>query len=267
MNLTARLYRQFDADPGMDVPAEGYGGWTEVPVTLAPAHTALVVMHAWDGRRPGEFPGWERAVEYLPRSREILDTVFPRLLAAVRGSPLPVIHVAGGSTYYRQHPGFLRARALAGESPTEGRVAQPDEAWRAQQALRAAEGFPGAHNQPDIDAAFALLDFAPQARPLADEAVVEDAHQLASVCRELGVNHLVYAGFALNWCLLMAPGGMVEMARRGAICSTIAEAVTAVENRETARAQLEKQQALWRVSVEFGFVFGLEEFLSALPAP
>ena len=112
-----------------------------------------------------------------------------------------------------------------------------------------------------------MLDFAPQARPLADEAVVEDAHQLASVCRELGVNHLVYAGFALNWCLLMAPGGMVDMARRGTICSTIAEAVTAVENRETARAQLEKQQALWRVSVEFGFVFGLEEFLSALRAP
>jgi nicotinamidase-related amidase len=265
MKATARIYRQFDADLGREVPGEGYGGWHRVSVPLAPEHTALVVMHAWDSGRPGEFPGWDRAVEYLPRCRRILDTVFPRLLATVRESPLPVIHVAGGGTYHRGHAGFQRARALAGESTVEGRVAPPDEVWQAQRALREAAGFPGPHNRPDIDAAFARLDFAPQARPLADEAVVEDAHQLAAVCRELGVNHLVYVGFALNWCLLMSPGGMVDMARRGAICSTIAEAVTAVENRETARDERELEQALWRVSVEFGFVFELDAFLSALP--
>jgi hypothetical protein len=62
----------------------------------------------------------------------------------------------------------------------------------------------------------------------------------------------------------MSPGGMVDMARHGCLCSTIREATTAVENRETAREQLEKQQALWRVAVEFGFVFALEDFLSAL---
>ena len=71
-------------------------------------------------------------------------------------------------------------------------------------------------------------------------------------------------GFALNWCLLMSPGGMVDMARHGCLCSTIREATTAVENRETARQELEKQQALWRVALEFGFVFGLEDFLAAL---
>jgi hypothetical protein len=62
----------------------------------------------------------------------------------------------------------------------------------------------------------------------------------------------------------MSPGGMVDMRRHGCLCSTIREATTAVENRETAREQLEKQQALWRVAVEFGFVFALEDFLSAL---
>ena len=62
----------------------------------------------------------------------------------------------------------------------------------------------------------------------------------------------------------MSPGGMVDMARHGCLCSTIAEATTAVENRETAREEREKAQALWRVAVEFGFVFRLADFLQAL---
>ena len=33
---------------------------------------------------------------------------------------------------------------------------------------------------------------------------------------------------------------------------------------ETAREEREKQQALWRVALEFGLVFALEDFLSAL---
>ena len=82
------------------------------------------------------------------------------------------------------------------------------------------------------------------------------------------MNHLVYIGFAINWCLLMSPGGMVDMGRYGVMCSTIAEAVTAVENGETARLELEKRQALWRVAINSGFVFRLQDFtkmVNALP--
>ena len=106
MKLRARLYRQFDADYARPVPGEGYGGWHTVDAELAPAHTALVVMHAWDCGEPSEFPGWRRAVEYTPRARQILTGVFPPLLAAVRASPLPVFHVVGGRDYYSHLPGF-----------------------------------------------------------------------------------------------------------------------------------------------------------------
>jgi len=64
--------------------------------------------------------------------------------------------------------------------------------------------------------------------------------------------------------LLMSPGGMVDMSRYGIMCSTIREAVTAVENAETAREEKEKLQALWRVSLQFGFVFGLDDFTKAM---
>jgi nicotinamidase-related amidase len=264
VKLPARTYQQFDADPARAVPAEGYGGWRNLDVELNPARTALVVMHAWDANAAGDYPGWDRAVEYRTRARTILTDVFPPLLHAVRASPLPVFHVVGGGDYYRTLPGYRRAVALAGPTPASPAV-PADPTWRGLQALRRAHSFPGAHNAADITAGFAKLDFAPTARPVGDEGVAENAAQLTALCRAHGVNHLLYVGFALNWCLLMSPGGMVDMARAGCLCSTIAEAVTAVENRETAAGESEKQQALWRVALEFGFVFSLPDFLAALP--
>lgn len=264
VHLPAQLYRQFDADPALAVPGEGYGGWHTVEAELSPRHTALVVMHAWDCGRPQEFPGWRRAVEYTPRAERILAEVFPPLLAAVRRSPLPVFHVVGGDKDYWSHlPGYRQAALLAHDAPATPRVPR-DPVFERMQHLRHAQGSPGAHNSPDVLAGFARLDFAPAARPVGGEAVAKDGAQLAALCRAHGINHLVYAGFALNWCLLMSPGGMVDMARHGCLCSTIREATTAVENRETAREEREKQQALWRVALEFGFVFALDDFVRAL---
>ena len=57
---------------------------------------------------------------------------------------------------------------------------------------------------------------APQARPRGGEAVCEDSRQLFAVCKHFGVNHLIYAGFAIYWRLLMSPGGMLgNVAARG----------------------------------------------------
>jgi hypothetical protein len=229
MRVRAQLYQQFDADPARAVPAESYGGWIEREVEVAPRHTALVVMHAWDCGQPHEHPGWRRAVEYMPRAENILRDVFPELLRVVRASPLRVFHVVGGS-----------------------------------RELRAQNVMPGAHNAADVTAGFAGIDFAPTARPVGTEGIARNGVQLGALCRAHGINHLIYVGFAINWCLLMSPGGMVDMARQGCLCSTIAEATTAVENRETAREEREKTQALWRVAIEFGFVFRLEHFLTAL---
>ena len=264
VHLPAQLYRQFDADPSREVPGESYGGWHTVEAELAPKHTALVVMHAWDCGQPHEFPGWRRAVEYTPRAERIMAEVFPPLLAAVRQSPLPVFHVVGGEKDYWSHlPGYQQTAMLVRDAAAAPRVPRDPVLERMQQ-LRSAQGSPGAHNSPDVAAGFTRIDFAPTARPVGEEGIAKDGVQLAALCRAHGINHLVYVGFALNWCLLMSPGGMVDMVRHGCLCSTIRDATTAVENAQTARGELEKQQALWRVAVEFGFVFGLKDFLSAL---
>jgi nicotinamidase-related amidase len=263
----ASLYQQFDADVTRDVPGEAYGGWRDVELDLATVHTAVVVMHAWYCGEPGQYPGWERAVEYHGRARRITREIMPGLLQAVRSSPLPLFHVVGGGVDYYSHlPGHQRACALAGP---EARATPPqievDPVGAALRARRRAEGFPGAHNLPDIQQGFPRLDFSPEVRPRDDEGIAENGAQLLALCRHHGINHLIYTGFALNWCLLMSPGGMVDMERHGLLCSTVAEAVTCVENATTAREEREKAQALWRVSVGFGYVFHLDPLLAALP--
>ena len=263
VKLPASYYQQFDADYTRDVPGEGYAGWKKADIELSPDHTAVVVMHAWECGTIDQWPGWRRSVEYHPRALKILAEVFPPLLTAVRASPLKLFHVVGGRDYYSHLPGYQNTVKLAGPSPVHQRVAK-DAAFAAQEQFRADNVFVGKRNRPDVDAGWKFLDFAPEARPVSDEPIAEDGHQLAALCHAHGVNHLVYMGFAINWCLLMSPGGMVDMGRYGVMCSTIPEAVTAVENAETARTEREKAQALWRVALNFGFVFGLEDFTKAV---
>jgi len=110
----------------------------------------------------------------------------------------------------------------------------------------------------------AKINFTPQAKPVGDEGIAEDGHQLFALCKHHGINHLIYAGFAINWCLLVSPGGMLDMSLRGLMCSAFRQAVTAVENKETARRELCKEIGLWRVALAFGLVFDVDDFRTAI---
>jgi hypothetical protein len=264
IRLPAGYYQQFDADPSLDVPGEGYGGWKRAEIEISTEHTAVVVMHAWDCGTRQDFPGWYRAVEYIPRSQEICRTVFPGLLSAVRASPLPLFHVVGGGKYYKELPGHKKAVELAGPEPAPLPGVESDPVLSELRKFREDHVFVGPQNREDVRRGFEKVDFPPEARPVGDERIAENAHQLFALCRESEVNHLVYAGFAINWCLLLSPGGMADMQKRGVMCSALRQAVTAVENKETARKQLCKEIALWRVALAFGFVFDVEDFVKAL---
>lgn len=262
--MRAHYYQQFDADYARDIPSEGYGGWQTGEIEVEPEHTALVVMHAWDTGTYDQYPGWHRAVEYIPRAAAISQIVFPPLLAAVRRSRMPLFHVVGGGDYYRHLPGYQRAMNLAGPAPASPESVQTSPGLDRLRRFRSKNVFVGPHNEADVARGFAALDFTPEARPLDSEGIAENGHQLFALCREADVNHLVYVGFAINWCLLLSSGGMAEMSKHGLLCSTIRQATTAVENRETAREERCKELALWRVALAFGFVFDLDDFLEGL---
>ena len=264
--VAANYYQQFDADYSRDVPGEAFGGWRKVEIGLSASHTAVVVMHAWNCGSLEQLPGVWRSCEYIPRSVEVSRTVFPTVLAAVRNSPLRLLHVVGGGDYYRESPGYKRAVALAGDPLAAPQQVGSDPILEELRQFRSDRVWRGAHNNADGAKLSEALDFLPEALPLGDEGVAENTLQLLALCRDAGINHLIYAGFAIDACLLMSPGGMIDMSRHGVMCSAIRQAVTAVENKETARTEAAKELALWRVAVMFGFVFDADDLISALSA-
>lgn len=262
LSIQANYYQQFDADFSREIPGEGYGGWQKESIEIGAEKTGFVVMHAWDTGPREDFPGWHRAVEYIPRADAICREVFPSLLEAIRASRFPLFHVVGSGDYYQNLPGYRRAMALSGPAPPTPERVPSDSSLDRLRQFRSERVFVGLHNADDVRRGFARLDFAPQARPVGYEGIAENGHQLFALCKEAGINHLIYMGFAINWCLLLSPGGMAEMSGRGVLCSAIREAVTAVENRDTARDETAKELGLWRVALAFGFVFDLDDILT-----
>ena len=264
LSLPASYYQQFNADYQLSVPGEGYGGWKTAALDLAWDQTAVVCMHAWNIVPYDQDPTGYHECEYLPRADAISKNILPGLLSTVRQSGFKLLHVVGRSGYYEELPGYQRAVALAGpDHATLLRVEAAPELQKLQR-FRYENVWPGQPNIARYEAGFGKTDFHPTARPIGDEGVAANGHQLAALCREAGVNHLIYTGFAIGACLLSSPGGMLDMQRRGALCSVLREATTAVENKETARQELVKQMELWRVALNFGFVFSLNDFTTAL---
>ena len=269
--LPAHYYKQYDADLTADIPGRGYDGWTTRMLDVPLERTALVSMHAWNPGLVDEIPagpdspyaGWFRFVEYLSRAVPITQNVIPPVLKAARDANMTVIHVGSTEAYTGKYEGYQTAKALTGEPLGEPAGAVDDplrQQWQKERGVQ----MQGGKNGEEIRAGQRFLDFPPQAMPEAGEPVVINSHQLNAVCREKGIWHLIYIGFAINWCLLASPGGMIDMRRMGYVCSTIRQATTAVENKETCSEEWAKKVALWRVALMFGYVFDADPFVTAL---
>jgi len=216
LRIRTNYYQHFDADYQLDVPEEGFGGWKTADLEFSREHTAVVVMHAWAaGQKYEDFPGWWRCVPYIPRSNAILREVFPDLLAKVRGSGLTLFHVVGGGDYYKKLPGYQHAAQLGGGPLPKPEQVAMDPVREALDAFKAERSFVGAQNKADVDRGFKQVDFPEIARPKEGEGIAENGKQLFALCKERGINHLVYCGFAINWCLLLSAGGMADMQEYG----------------------------------------------------
>lgn len=262
-------YQQFDADYSVDVPAEGYGGWKKQALPINPEKTAIVIMHAWDCGTFEQYPGWYRAVEYIPRANDIALRIFPELLNAARHRGMKLFHVADDSGYADDFEGYGITRQIQekhfGKRSTQKTPDTPyDSVFHELIKFKIQNSMGGLHNTEDIEKGRLNKSFMLQAKPLASEPIAINSEQLHALCLEYGINHLVYIGFAINWCLQYSPGNMNDLADKGIICSTIREAVTAVENKESARNEAHKEYGLWVTALKNGFVYDLNDFMNFL---
>lgn len=264
IKVPTNYYEQFDADYNLEIPGEGYGGWKKCSLEIDTERTAVVVMHAWDWGTKEEYPGWHRAVELIPRSKDICDNIMPGFLKTVRASRLKLFHVVGNGDYYVDLPGYKKTLEIAGQGPRPLETVTHDPVLSNLYKFKREFSVHGTHNAEDIARGFKNMNFYKTTMPRDDEYICKNAHELFNVCKKEGINHLIYTGFAINACLTFSPGGMFDMMKRGVMCSAIRQAVTAVENKESAREQWGKEMALWWVSLLFGFVYDLDDFTDAI---
>ena len=262
-NINAWLYRQHDADLSLEYPGEGYTGWIRERIPLDWTHTAVVVMHAWDVGTPEQVPAQYRVCEYIPRSTRIIQEDFPEFLETVRKSGVKLIHVGSQTeTSLETLPGYIRTKEKWGVDPVSRPRVDTDPVWTELQRIRVESGLYGKHNQPGVAQSARLRDFA--IMPRDEEDVVATTHQLFQLCREQGINHLIYTGFCVNACLTLSPCGMFDMSRHGVICSIVRDLTTAVENKESCREERHKEYGLWAFSIWGGFVFDKQDLLEAM---
>lgn len=261
--INAWLYRQHDADLALEYPGEGYTGWIREEIPLDWTRTAVVVMHAWDVGTPEQVPAQYRVCEYVPRSTRIIREDFPEFLEAVRKSGVKLIHVGSQTERSLEKlPGYIRTKEKWGVDPISRQRVDTDPVWTELQRIRVESGLYGKHNQPGVAQSARLRDFA--IMPRDEEDVVATTHQLFQLCKEQGINHLIYTGFCVNACLTLSPCGMFDMSRHGVICSIVRDLTTAVENKESCREERHKEYGLWAFSLWGGFVFDRQDLLDAM---
>jgi len=275
LSLKGDYYRHYPVDFSKGTSgATGFHGWGQSIELKAPmAETALIPMHIWNiGFHPelrfspaGKAGPVMAMLEWASRSVPIIQQEIPPILKAAREAQLTVIHVASDEPYAKKYPGYHRTLEIAGDEPpglpTAPAASDGTSRDEGKANLLFGSQFTNAlaHYSPHID-------FPDLARPLADEFVVFTTHQLNEVLRSKGIWNLIYIGFALNWCLWFSPCGMVDMSRLGYRCSCIKEAVTAVENKESVVGEMNKQEALWRTSLMFGYIHSAPDFIRACMA-
>src|SRR5699024_10252329 len=118
--------------------------------------------------------------------------------------------------FYKHYPGYRAPNKQDQKIDAVDGVVH-DDVIRFLKDFKQKEGYPGERNVEDIQKGYKKMDFLNHSRPLCDEVIVETSDQLFERCKEDGINHLIYMGFAINWCILMSPGGMADMSKRGIV--------------------------------------------------
>lgn len=261
------IYRHYPADfTAGPAAARGFIGWDTEVRPLIPEHTALVLMHLPDAgltpdtqfRPDAQRPDLLGTVEWVPRTVAMITGPLPDLVQAARAAGLQVVHVPGHPAL-KSGPCWERSLAEAGAPPPEDPEKLEDS------------GLLSAH-QRDVFQLASRPEGSPEhvwglpavLMPQGDDLVADETWMLHRLMARRGINHLIYCGWAINWCLWFSPGGMGDMRRKGYLCSAVRGGCVAIENRESAATEGNLEYALWKTAVMFGYVFEIRELTQAL---
>ncbi len=97
-----------------------------------------------------------------------------------------------------------------------------------------------------------------------DEFVIATGQQLHELMEERGILHLLYAGFATNWCVLGRDYGIRSMSRYGYNIILLRDATTGVEFPDTYENLFTTEIAIREVEQQYGFSASNADFLKII---
>jgi nicotinamidase-related amidase len=244
LTLPCRYYRVY-TDP--DVPCvEQNFEHVERRLEIPLAQAALVLVDVWSTHY---IDSW------LERARSVTRTQIVPALEAARQAGLTVIHA----------PAPQVARRYGVESPPAPPAPEwPPAAFRSRAGEYARFS---RQEEPRLREALSRyeteLDISELTRPLPDEPVIATGAQLQALLAERGILHLVYAGFATNWCVLYRDYGILEMSRRGYNLILLRDATTGIEFHDSVASLAATEMSVREIETKQGWSARTADFVTA----
>ena len=219
----------------------------EFEMALPVEQTALVLVDVWNAHF---IESWLERAETVVR-----EAVVP-VLERAREVGLAVVHAPSpGVAEQFQH--------LKRHKPPDP---QPEPDWppatfRRRQGPYAA--YRGPRHQPPGVRPIPDLGMSPAIEVREDDFVIATGQQLHDLLKQRGILHLIYAGFATNWCVLGRDYGIRAMSSRGYNVSLLRDATMGVEFPDTLDARFATEIAIREAEQQCGFTASNEDYFAA----
>lgn len=250
LSLPCRYYRVY-TDPDTAC-VERHFHFVERDLPLPVAQTALILVDVWSTHY---IDSW------LARSRQITQEKIVPLLAAARGIGMTVIHAPCPQVADR-----YTSAPRSAPAPPNPRPDWPPPAFRG--IYRSGEYAPfGRDYEPRLRAALERyvteLDIANSVKPQPGEPVIHTGSQMHELLAERRILHLLYAGFATNWCVIGRDYGIHAMNTLGYNIILVRDATTGIEFHDTADSQMATEIAIREIETKNGWSTTTDAVLAA----
>ena len=219
----------------------------EIEFSLPVAETALVLVDVWNTHF---IESWLERAEFLT-----LNAVVP-VLEAARRLGLTIVH-APCPEVAAQYP---QARRHQPPEPQPKSDWPPPEFHRREGKYAA---YRGPRNQPPGIPPIDNLGMSRHVQVRDNEEVIATGQQLHDLLKAGRILHLLYAGFATNWCIMNRDYGIRAMSRRGYNIILLRDATMGVEFPDTVDTCFATEISIRDAEVQIGFTASNEDFFAA----
>ena len=222
----------------------------EIDMDLPVDQTALVLVDVWNAHF---IESW------LERAADVTRQAVAPALQKARDAGITVVHAPSPEVADQ----FVQLKRHRPPDP------QPVPAWppaefRHREGVYAA--YRGPRSQPPGIPGIPDLGISPAIEVLDEEFVIATGQQLHELLMERRILHLLYVGFATNWCIRNRDYGMPAMARRSYNTILLRDATMGVEYPDTVATCLATEIAIRECEQQNGFSASNADFFAACAA-